>query len=415
VKRTLFPLFALLALFSTTFAVPGWAVIITAGDGTANTTAPNDDPGFANVGTIGGSSVVYLGDSWCITARHAIPDNFNGTIDFGGRDFHFVPGSNADVPNPSGFSLTQFSDLFMFRLVEDPNLPTLSIAHDTSSAGTFVAMIGAGNSREARHTFFDQTPTPGSAAVTWTETNLGKADAIGYKLTGEKTMRWGYNFVSNGTNRVVSSFENRDVLALTTTFFGSPPFAFDAQATNGDSGGALFTKFRGGWRLSGIINSEQKFPNQPDNTVMFGNQTYSADLSQYWFQIQTIMGTTTASSAASSAPALSTLTNLLNPSDVNGDAAITAYDALVLIDRLNAVGAGPLSGLDADGMYYDVNGDGMFSAADALAVINSLNLGETVQVAHGTAVPEPSSCALAIVALAGMTLFGLRRKLNRGQ
>ena len=45
-------------------------MIIASGDGTGNTTAPADDPGFANVGNRGGLTGVYLGRRWVLTANH---------------------------------------------------------------------------------------------------------------------------------------------------------------------------------------------------------------------------------------------------------------------------------------------------------------------------------------------------------
>ena len=45
-------------------------MIIASGDGTGNTTAPADDPGFAHVGNRGGLTGVYLGRRWVLTANH---------------------------------------------------------------------------------------------------------------------------------------------------------------------------------------------------------------------------------------------------------------------------------------------------------------------------------------------------------
>ncbi len=70
------------------------------------------------------------------------------------------------------------------------------------------------------------------------------------------------------------------------------------------------------------------------------------------------------------------LHNFLEPSDVNDDHAVTAVDALAIINRLNressgSVGEGEQFGKEG---YWDVNDDGHSSAADALMVINQLNL-----------------------------------------
>jgi len=63
--------------------------------------------------------------------------------------------------------------------------------------------------------------------------------------------------------------------------------------------------------------------------------------------------------------------------DVNGDGLITALDALIVINHVNANGPHRLAeeaGPDHyGGMWLDVNGDGSVTAADSLIVINRLN------------------------------------------
>ena len=47
---------------------PSAAVVIRGGDGSGNTTAPGDDPGWAYVGERGIGGAVYLGWRWVLTA-----------------------------------------------------------------------------------------------------------------------------------------------------------------------------------------------------------------------------------------------------------------------------------------------------------------------------------------------------------
>ncbi|MCU0978265.1 MAG: dockerin type I domain-containing protein, partial [Pirellulaceae bacterium] len=66
--------------------------------------------------------------------------------------------------------------------------------------------------------------------------------------------------------------------------------------------------------------------------------------------------------------------NPVRPTDVNGDGEVTALDALVVINYINAHN-GDVS-LPADDLpppYLDVDGNGLVTAADVLAVINHLN------------------------------------------
>ncbi|MEM6692703.1 MAG: dockerin type I domain-containing protein, partial [Planctomycetota bacterium] len=65
------------------------------------------------------------------------------------------------------------------------------------------------------------------------------------------------------------------------------------------------------------------------------------------------------------------------PNDVNHDGEITPLDALIIINYINAHGAGPVA--DSDLLRcYDVNGDGMITPLDALLIINFLNTPQTV-------------------------------------
>jgi hypothetical protein len=66
--------------------------------------------------------------------------------------------------------------------------------------------------------------------------------------------------------------------------------------------------------------------------------------------------------------------NPWNQFDVNNDRAITARDALSVI---NYLGRGESQqGFSAERMFYDVNGDNVVTAADALGVINAIGRGE---------------------------------------
>ena len=51
-------------------ASPAAAVLIDSGDGTGNTTAPADDPGFIHIGKRSQFSAVYVGNGWVLTANH---------------------------------------------------------------------------------------------------------------------------------------------------------------------------------------------------------------------------------------------------------------------------------------------------------------------------------------------------------
>ena len=93
-------------------------------DTTANLVPPDDDPGWSNVGIVRRSTGIYLGDRWMMTAAHVgagevkFPDE---------RVFAHDPESIIRLANPTvpGRRLSEETDIILFQLVEDPELPGL--------------------------------------------------------------------------------------------------------------------------------------------------------------------------------------------------------------------------------------------------------------------------------------------------
>ncbi|MGY8803297.1 MAG: hypothetical protein ACKVK6_03580, partial [bacterium] len=88
------------------------AVVIDSGDGTGNTTAPADDPGWSNIGSRNGLGVVYLRNGWVITANHVGA----GDILLGGSLYTLVPGSAVQLENGDG----TMADLVVFGITPLP-------------------------------------------------------------------------------------------------------------------------------------------------------------------------------------------------------------------------------------------------------------------------------------------------------
>ncbi len=68
--------------------------------------------------------------------------------------------------------------------------------------------------------------------------------------------------------------------------------------------------------------------------------------------------------------------NTHEPSDVNDDKSVTALDVLLLVNKINAYGTGPLTRSDTPlltGRFYDPDGSGSLTANDVLWVINYIN------------------------------------------
>ncbi len=68
-------------------------------------------------------------------------------------------------------------------------------------------------------------------------------------------------------------------------------------------------------------------------------------------------------------------TNLLQPTDTNGDGQTSALDALLIINQINSTMGSAEPDLEQRlGFYGDVDGNGQITAVDALRVINQLSV-----------------------------------------
>ncbi len=247
-------------VFALAWGAPAAGVIIASGDGTQNASPPPDDPGWENVVELGGLTGVYLGNGWVLTAGHV-----------GARDMVTAAGVYESVPGSDVQLETQGldADLVLFQIVRDPGLPDLPILSYRPASGADVVMIGHGNNRGA---FFDA------------------CGSSGWRWGAGTTMRWGTNEVrQSGFDLSVSGTLTR---VFTTDFSASSQTPHEAQASDGDSGGAVFTKTGIGaeWRLVGIITAKSgSVLCQPPASALFGNYTFAADLSYYRTQIEDVI------------------------------------------------------------------------------------------------------------------------------
>jgi hypothetical protein len=232
----------------------------------------------------GNASVTYLGDRWVITAAHVTIDNNVGPVRFGGNNFTIDSSTQTQLHNPDN----TLSDLQIFRLTTDPGLPSILpslINSTTPTANDPVVMIGNGLSTGASQTWEVDTTNPNN----WQWQTLGTqppftgpnvVDYSGVFIDNTRTIRWGAN--------VVQAAGIVDHLAVFTTQFQSGPNI--AQASSGDSGGAVFSFVSNHWVLSGImIATSDPLNNLPAGTALFGDLTYSMDLSAYRNEILSIV------------------------------------------------------------------------------------------------------------------------------
>jgi hypothetical protein len=238
---------------------PARAVIIDSVDGLGNTDAPADDPGWAYVGIRGGTTVVYLGLGWVLTANHVKL----GEVLLDGVVYPAVPDSKIHLDPLPG--TTQAPDLAVFQIDPYPGWPLMPIRSLAPFPGQPAILIGQGKNR--------------GAPTTW---DPGTGPISGYAWGPGKSLRWGTNVVSALFPEHVVGNSVTDSIA---TEFRENLGPDEAIAATGDSGGALFLFDAGGWELGGILFAVETYDEQPASTALYGNLTYAADVSAYRDQI----------------------------------------------------------------------------------------------------------------------------------
>jgi hypothetical protein len=338
------------------------AVIIANGDGAGNTTAPADDPGFANVGIRGSGSAVYLGDGWVLTAAHVGA----GWTWFNGVDYNAVPNSAVQLPNPPGQAFTPDTDLLMYQISGTPNLPSVTIASDPPTVGSQVTMIGNGRDRVAQEAYWTSSWISSSTPSTY----------AGYIWAATNDVRWGTNVISSVG--VPEGIGVNSETAFATQFTGNT--LYDAQGSPGDSGGAVFHQDGSGqWTLTGIMFTVNYLVGQPEGTSVVGDTTYSADLSIYRSEIYHTMAI---------------------PGDANFDGVVNGLDLSIITSEWKEKGTG------ANDPAGDVNHDGVVNGMDVAMVMSNWT---GLQSSAGSASAVPESSTVILVAIATLALLAFRR------
>ena len=227
--------------------------------------ADADLPGSGYVGQLGAQSGVYLGRGWVITAHHVIG---NGSPEFvlGGTPYAAVAGSGVQLDTRPGFP----ADLQLLRLAEPPDLPSLSLATRPPARGVGVVMIGNSPGEPGRLIGWD---------AKWQEVKVAAPAHLGYRASGAAGLWWGRNLVSQPSHLMrMNRWLTR---AFGMRFDREGAVDGEAAVLNGDSGGAVFAKEDGEWRLAGILFARQTQSGQANHVAVFGNTAMAVDLSFY--------------------------------------------------------------------------------------------------------------------------------------
>ncbi len=218
-------------------------------------------PYWEHVGMVGLGSGVYLGDGYVLTSAHVGCHPFlmaNGTYyrpDY--KTWRLLTNSDGGE-----------SDLAVFRVKIGEGdsglskLGKLPIRENGKELEGPLVMIGTG---------YVESRAPQKA---------GTDVILGYRINSERAKRWGVNSLDKFLDKLVKTAGGYETHCFVSNFDRKEG---EAQAADGDSGGATFAYNRvlGRWELAGCIIAAS----QLQNYVPFGARTYLGDLGAYRDQI----------------------------------------------------------------------------------------------------------------------------------
>ena len=205
------------------------------------------DPGWANEGRASFGNGVYIGDGWVLNAAHVgqQPISF---VD-GGTVYQPVPNQGHFVPNPTGIAglNTTNADLYLYRINNDPGLPSLKIASQQLALNDEVMFVATGVLRASAENAWT---TNNADPPTWT--SVGSCSGgpnnhcfHGYLASGSGKA-WGTNNVANdsviGGNGSLTTVVNGGTLGNLVSYDQNSSNPFEAQVVGGDSGTRCFTR-----------------------------------------------------------------------------------------------------------------------------------------------------------------------------
>lgn len=265
-----------------------------------NVTWGQGDPGWANVGRAGAFNGVYIGDGWVLTANHVSFDSV--FFEENGPSYNKIPASNVWIKNPINRGVPEYSDLHMWRIDTDANLPSLKISTQAFALNDEVVTMSWGILRASAETHWSVN----TSTDPYTYTEVGSCSInpftchYGYKGSGIGK-RWGVNQIADdallggpeASDGDINYNPNGWTIGNLTEFNqwnGNNPF--ESQVVGGDSGSGVFRKRNGQWELAGINLNNITWLGQAEasgnNWSAYGNFSVFADLSNYASQIEAV-------------------------------------------------------------------------------------------------------------------------------
>lgn len=244
----------LLTLFASLLALPASrAIVLIGGDLPAHRVAPPNGAPWSHVAKLGenNGSGVYLGKRFVLTANH---------VPF--PSFVRIDGVQYGLDTAWGERQVGGDDLKLIRIDVDPGLPSLKL-------------IGLANEDLGKK----------STLIGWGLGNGTEEPAQGWLWAEPRKQRW----ATNVTLSTLLPNGQRQRLAAT---FDLPTGPTEGAAAQSDSGGALFQKFEGVWKLAGLIvdaethhgsyydNNDQMAGAQPDRSYFIRIKDHRAAIKQ---------------------------------------------------------------------------------------------------------------------------------------
>jgi hypothetical protein len=226
-------------------------------------------PYAAHIGTIGMGTGIYLGDGYVLTSAHVGCYPF---VTQDGKIYRPEYKSWKILKQSNGAS----ADLGIFRIkIQDPDSPLANLAPIPLTSthpqeDDLVILIGNGLVQNAK--------------PVGVRSGKKLLAVLGYRIEGRRAAIGGLNTVGEVINQPIKTSEFQTD-CFSTSFDRN---GFEAQAADGDSGGASFVynSQLARWEIAGCIIAVS----QADGFIPFGSRTYLANLTRYAGQLPNASG-----------------------------------------------------------------------------------------------------------------------------